>query len=74
MDNTINAIDKPWEDAFLGLISPWWQFTGFEWEHVKVDITLLCWGAGFDLGYVHRLAVSLWIGPIYIEIGGQPHY
>ena len=40
-----------------------------EGEHILFEITPLCWGAGFDIGYVYRIRISIWLGPIYIELG-----
>lgn len=39
-----------------------------EWKYLDIEVSLLCWGLGFDIGYAYRLAMSLWIGPVYIEI------
>lgn len=38
-------------------------------KHMIIELTPFCWGFGFDLGYVHRLGISFWFGPVYFEIG-----
>ena len=39
-----------------------------EWKYLDIELSPLCWGLGFDIGYAYRLSMCLWIGPVYIEI------
>jgi len=46
---------------------PWYHWQ-FESDHIQVEITLLRWGFGFDMGYHYDFGLSLWIGPVYCSI------
>lgn len=62
---SLNFSEDPWTDKIPK--SPWYNFC-FGENHIKFSVTLLCWGLGFDVGYIDKPMVSFWIGPIYLEL------